>query len=97
MGSQLVWAARVPRMVLPCADRWEHVDTSTTVAAAAGTMGDSPTFAVEDDVAVLPVVYRPDGTSGEDLQHYLKTVLTWPSSSFSPPRLSRHRRHPLGQ
>jgi hypothetical protein len=67
-----------------------HTDKSTIVAIAVGTVGHSPTLLVEDDVAVLLEEYRPDGTSVEHLQNYLHNVLTWPSSSSSPPRPCRH-------
>jgi hypothetical protein len=78
-------------MMLPAMGRWEHADTS------AGTMGNGPTVVVEDDVVVLLTEYRPGGTSVEHPQNYLQKVLTWPSSSSSPPCPSRLGRHPLGQ
>jgi hypothetical protein len=86
--------ARVASTLWSAADRWEHEGTFAVEVAATGTVGDGPTMPVEHDVVVLLAVCRPCGTSAEHSQRYLRKVLTWPSSSSSPPCPSRLGRHP---
>jgi hypothetical protein len=74
----------VPIMVLPAVGKWEHKGT-TAAGTTTGTTGDGPTTVVEDDATVPQVVCRLGGTLVEHPENHLQKVLTWPSSSSSPP------------
>jgi hypothetical protein len=68
------------------------------IPSSAIEVGGSPTVVVEAKIVTcLLVECRLGGTSVEHLQYYLQKVLTWPSSSSSPPHPSRFSRYPHGQ